>query len=404
MTVKQIASRVQNVLGFGLFTYIAAKHLLPEPLQSKYLPTFSQHFPWSATPVAGDANIETADQAYLRLNAQKPGVHTTVSGLQYMIIKKGIGKSPYPTSTTTVDFHMERGASINGVVFQPTTTPTRKVHQMFAGLAEGLALMQAGDRYEFTIPSELGFGKDGIGYDLSCRAEEWLIGLQFVIELMGMQKCVKVPGGSTLVFDVELLHVHPDEEPDGASSSASSWGSWGPLAFFGALWELLNKEIMYGFGMKHYLLFVLAASQLGRIGSKLSDWMGWRLPAEYVDVSHIQVQGETEAADLYKRATEEGSCDPIKFGELAKEYSTCTSGVDHGGAIGTYGRGELMQEFEEVVWTCKVDEVQPPVKSEQHGWHILFVTARYTHQEAESAKQLEMAARPAELAEAKKND
>ncbi|MCA1963732.1 MAG: FKBP-type peptidyl-prolyl cis-trans isomerase, partial [Prosthecobacter sp.] len=49
-------------------------------------------------------------QAFLRENAQKPGVITTPSGLQYLVLREGTGKSPRKTDTVVVNY---RGTHIN---------------------------------------------------------------------------------------------------------------------------------------------------------------------------------------------------------------------------------------------------------------------------------------------------
>jgi peptidyl-prolyl cis-trans isomerase C len=62
------------------------------------------------------------------------------------------------------------------------------------------------------------------------------------------------------------------------------------------------------------------------------------------------------------------------FADKAREFSTCPSGKQ-GGALGEFGRGAMVKEFDEVVFTAPVGEVQGPVKT-QFGYHLLEVTAR----------------------------
>ena len=62
------------------------------------------------------------------------------------------------------------------------------------------------------------------------------------------------------------------------------------------------------------------------------------------------------------------------FGELAKLHSKCPSGAE-GGALGTFGPGQMVREFDEVVFSAPIGEVQGPVKT-QFGYHLLEVTAR----------------------------
>ena len=62
------------------------------------------------------------------------------------------------------------------------------------------------------------------------------------------------------------------------------------------------------------------------------------------------------------------------FGELAQEHSQCPSGAQ-GGALGTFGPGQMGREFVEVVFSAPVGEVQGPVQT-QFGYHLVEVTSR----------------------------
>ena len=62
------------------------------------------------------------------------------------------------------------------------------------------------------------------------------------------------------------------------------------------------------------------------------------------------------------------------FADKARAHSTCPSG-QQGGALGEFGRGAMVKEFDEVVFSAPVGEVQGPVKTE-FGFHLLEVTAR----------------------------
>ncbi|MCK5676689.1 MAG: peptidylprolyl isomerase [Verrucomicrobia bacterium] len=84
---------------------------------------------------------------------------------------------------------------------------------------------------------------------------------------------------------------------------------------------------------------------------------------------HILVATEADCADLKQQIA-----DGADFGELAKAHSTCPSGAQ-GGALGTFGPGQMVKEFDEVVFSAPVGEVQGPVKT-QFGYHLLEVTHR----------------------------
>lgn len=62
------------------------------------------------------------------------------------------------------------------------------------------------------------------------------------------------------------------------------------------------------------------------------------------------------------------------FAALAKQHSQCPSGRS-GGALGEFGRGQMVPEFDKVVFSAPVNEVQGPVRT-QFGFHLLEVTAR----------------------------
>lgn len=84
---------------------------------------------------------------------------------------------------------------------------------------------------------------------------------------------------------------------------------------------------------------------------------------------HILVASEEDCQNL-KQAIEEGG----DFAELAKEHSTCPSGKS-GGDLGEFGPGQMVPEFDAVVFSADVGVVQGPVKT-QFGYHLLEVTSR----------------------------
>jgi peptidyl-prolyl cis-trans isomerase C len=84
---------------------------------------------------------------------------------------------------------------------------------------------------------------------------------------------------------------------------------------------------------------------------------------------HILVDSEDLCNELKARI--EGGED---FGALAKEYSRCPSG-QQGGELGSFGRGQMVPEFDRVVFSAPVNQVQGPVKT-QFGYHLLEVTSR----------------------------
>jgi peptidyl-prolyl cis-trans isomerase C len=84
---------------------------------------------------------------------------------------------------------------------------------------------------------------------------------------------------------------------------------------------------------------------------------------------HILVATEEECLALKNRI--EGGED---FGQVARENSLCPSG-NQGGLLGEFGRGQMVPEFDEVVFTGEVGKVLGPVKT-QFGYHLIEVTRR----------------------------
>ena len=84
---------------------------------------------------------------------------------------------------------------------------------------------------------------------------------------------------------------------------------------------------------------------------------------------HILVADEQQCNEL-KEQISSGS----DFADLAKQHSKCPSGAT-GGDLGEFGPGMMVKEFDEVVFSAPLNEVQGPVKT-QFGYHLLEVTSR----------------------------
>ncbi|MCR4965557.1 MAG: FKBP-type peptidyl-prolyl cis-trans isomerase [Bacteroidales bacterium] len=129
-------------------------------------------------------NMTSAEKAmgkkFLEDNKTKEGVKVTASGLQYKVITEGKGDKPTATSRVTVHY---KGTLLDGTVFDSTEKTGQPIsfglNQVIPGWTEGLQLMSPGAKYIFYIPSELAYGDQGAG---------------------GV-----IPGGATLIFEVELL-------------------------------------------------------------------------------------------------------------------------------------------------------------------------------------------------------
>ena len=84
---------------------------------------------------------------------------------------------------------------------------------------------------------------------------------------------------------------------------------------------------------------------------------------------HILVYTEEDCLEL--KAEIEAGAD---FAEIAKTHSACPS-KNKGGDLGSFGRGQMVPEFDEVVFSAELNKVQGPVQT-QFGYHLLEVTAR----------------------------
>jgi peptidyl-prolyl cis-trans isomerase C len=84
---------------------------------------------------------------------------------------------------------------------------------------------------------------------------------------------------------------------------------------------------------------------------------------------HILVDTEVQCLEL-KNRIEAGE----DFGAIAREYSSCPS-RSQGGDLGRFGPGQMVKEFDQVVFSAEPNTVQGPVKT-QFGYHLLEVTSR----------------------------
>ena len=139
---------------------------------------------------------QTAAKEYLARIAQEKGVVTTDSGLEYKILAVGDKRAPdiKPTDKVTVDY---RGTLIDGTEFDssyargmPATFP---VNGVIKGWQEALVLMKPGARWQLFIPPGLAYGDN---------------------------PRPKIPGGSLLIFEVNLLSALPPAPAPAAAAPA----------------------------------------------------------------------------------------------------------------------------------------------------------------------------------------
>ncbi|MEJ0080154.1 MAG: FKBP-type peptidyl-prolyl cis-trans isomerase N-terminal domain-containing protein [Puia sp.] len=96
-------------------------------------------------------------EAFLAANKTKPGVVTTASGLQYVVLKQGTGPKPALTDKVKCDYE---GKLIDGTVFDSSVKQGKPiefaVNGVIAGWTEALQLMNTGSKYRLFIPSKSG--------------------------------------------------------------------------------------------------------------------------------------------------------------------------------------------------------------------------------------------------------
>lgn len=125
---------------------------------------------------------DVQQKEFFAQNKGKAGITTTASGLQYEVLKQATGAKPTAQDSVTVHY---RGMLPDGTEFdasyereEPLTIPLGSV---IPGWTEGVQLMSVGSKYKFYIPYQLGYGLRGAP--------------------------PAIPGGSPLVFEIELLDI-----------------------------------------------------------------------------------------------------------------------------------------------------------------------------------------------------
>ena len=120
--------------------------------------------------------------AWLKKNKSAAGIQTTASGLQYIVVQQGTGKTPGPNDIVKAHY---TGTLIDGSKFdssvdrgQPAEFP---VNGVIKGWTEALQLMKVGSKYKLFIPADLAYGDRAAG--------------------------PKIGANSTLIFEVELLNI-----------------------------------------------------------------------------------------------------------------------------------------------------------------------------------------------------
>lgn len=121
-------------------------------------------------------------KAFIEKFIKDEGATKTESGLAYKVIKEGTGATPTAEDIVEVHYH---GTLADGTVFDSSVergkTISFPLNRVIKGWTEGLQTMKEGGKTKFVIPSDLAYGEAGAP--------------------------PKIPGGATLVFEVELFKV-----------------------------------------------------------------------------------------------------------------------------------------------------------------------------------------------------
>jgi FKBP-type peptidyl-prolyl cis-trans isomerase FkpA len=125
---------------------------------------------------------------YLDNAGREPGAVVSPSGLVFKTTAPGNGESPKPTDRVSVHYE---GRLIDGTVFDssrkrnmPATFPLNGVIKCWT---EGVGRMKVGEKAQLICPSSIAYGDSG--------------------------RPPTIPGGATLIFDVELLSIVPQAPP-----------------------------------------------------------------------------------------------------------------------------------------------------------------------------------------------
>lgn len=123
------------------------------------------------------------NKEWLQEKAQEPGVKPLDKGVYYKVISSGGKGGASPNRGSVVTAHYT-GKTINGKTFDSSrggVAPAFRLRDLIPGWIIALQQMKPGDRWEVYIPAEQAYGK---------------------LNQPG------IPGGSTLIFDIQLIAVH----------------------------------------------------------------------------------------------------------------------------------------------------------------------------------------------------
>ncbi len=127
--------------------------------------------------------------------------------------------------------------------------------------------------------------------------------------------------------------------------------------------EKLKKELLTNFYVEKFLRDVKVKDE--EIRAYFDEHQEEFQGEETVEARHILVESEEKALDVLGKI----QSGEMTFEDAAKVFSSCPSS-ERGGDLGTFGRGQMVKEFDEACFSMEVGEVRGPVQT-QFGYHLI---------------------------------
>ncbi len=173
---------------------MASKNEKSEVDMAKYQNRIQEVFKARMDKVA--AKEKDSGNKFISDFVSKEGATKTASGLAYKVVKEGTGATPSAEDIVEVHYH---GTLTDGTVFDSSKergkTISFPLNRVIKGWTEGLQTMKEGGVSKFVIPADLAYGDAGAP--------------------------PKIPGGATLMFEVELFKVTKAADANKAAPAAA---------------------------------------------------------------------------------------------------------------------------------------------------------------------------------------
>jgi FKBP-type peptidyl-prolyl cis-trans isomerase FkpA len=131
-----------------------------------------------------EGRVQAAGSAFAETAAREPGAVKTGSGLVFKTLDAGSGRSPGAADVVRVHY---QGTFTDGTPFDSSVERGEPVefalNEVIPCWTEGLQRMKLGEKARLVCPAGIAYGEQG--------------------------RPPKIPGGATLVFEVELLDARP---------------------------------------------------------------------------------------------------------------------------------------------------------------------------------------------------